>query len=136
MSGEQERVLEQLFQDYQRQRSRMADLAKQMQEISGTATSPRRELTVTVQHNGGLTDIKFTGSAYRRMAPNELADLIMSTVADAKEKAADAAAEVLAPMLPPSMNARDIVSGKLGMEAFAPAAGPRLPQAVREQLHG
>jgi DNA-binding protein YbaB len=136
MSGEQERVLEELFEGYQRHRSRMTDLATQMQEISGTATSPRRELTVTVQHNGGLTDIKFTGSAYRRMTPTELSDLILSTVAEAKEKATDAAAEVLAPMLPPSMNARDVVSGKFGLEALAPAAGPRLPQAVREQLHG
>jgi DNA-binding protein YbaB len=135
MSGEQERVLEELFEGYQRQRSRMADLAQQMKEVSGTATSPRRELTVTVEHNGGLTDIKFTGSAYRRMAPNELSELILSTVAEAKEKATEAAAEVMAPMLPPSMNARDVVSGKFGMDLFAPAE-PRLPQAVREQLHG
>lgn len=136
MSGEQERVLEQLFQDYQSHRSRMADLAQQMQEVSGTATSPRRELTVTVKHNGGLSDIKFTGSAYRRMSPAELSELIMTTVTEAKEKAADAAAEVLAPMLPGNMNARDVATGKFGIETFAPADGPRLPQAVREQLYG
>jgi DNA-binding protein YbaB len=134
MSGEQDRVLEQLFQDYQSHRSKMASMAQQMQEISGTATSPRREVTVTVKHNGGLTDIKFTGSAYRRMTPTELSDLILATVNDAKEKAADAAADVLAPMLPPTMNARDIVSGKLGLNAFAPEDGPRLPQIVREEL--
>lgn len=133
MSGD-DRRLEQLFEDYQRQRSRMADLAREMQEISATATSPRREVSVTVKHTGGVTDIKFTGSSYRRMAPNELSSLIMTTIADAKEQAADAAAELIAPMLPAGMNARDMVAGKLGVEALAPAAGPRLPQAVREQL--
>jgi DNA-binding protein YbaB len=136
MSGEQERVLEQLFQDYQSHRSRMADMARQMQEIYGTATSPRREVTVTVKHNGGMTDIKFTGSAYRRLPPAELSELIMQTVNEAKEKAAEQAAELLAPMLPPSMNARDLVSGKLGLDAFAPEGGPNLPQIVREQLQG
>lgn len=134
MSGEQDRVLEQLFQDYQSHRSRMADMARQMQEIFGTATSPRREVTVTVKHNGGMTDIKFTGSAYRRLAPNELSELILATVNEAKEKAAEQAAELLAPMLPNGMNARDLVSGKLGLNAFAPEGGPNLPQIVRENL--
>jgi DNA-binding protein YbaB len=105
-----------------------------MREISATATSARREVSVTVKHTGGVTDIKFTGSGYRRLAPNELSSLIMATINDAKDQAADAAAGLLAPLLPSGMNARDVVAGKLGVEALAPAAGPRLPQAVREQL--
>ncbi len=134
MSGEQDRILEQLFQDYQSHRSRMADLAQKMQEIYGTATSPRREVTVTVKHNGGVSDITFSGSAYKRLPPAELSELVLNTINAAREKAVEAAAEVLAPMLPGTMNARDLASGKLGLDAFAPADGPNLPQIVREEL--
>ena len=135
MPSEHDRIVEQLFEDYQRQRSRMADLSKQLQEISATATSPRREVAVTVQHQGGISDLKFLSGAYKRMAPADLAELILATVAEARKRAGDAAAELLAPMLPSSMNAREIVSGKLDLESIAPAAGPLLPTVVHEHLH-
>jgi DNA-binding protein YbaB len=136
MSGEQDRLVEQLFQDYQSHRSKMADMIQQMQEINATATSPRREVTITVSHNGGISDIKFTGTAYRRLTPSDLSKLILDTLNEAKEAAAAKAAEVLAPMLPPAVNARDLLSGKLGVNAFAPEDGPKLPDVVREQLQG
>jgi DNA-binding protein YbaB len=136
MSGEQDRLVEQLFQDYQSHRSKMADMIQQMQEINATATSPRREVTITVSHNGGISDIKFTGTAYRRLTPTDLSKLILDTLNEAKEAAAAKAAEVLAPMLPPAVNARDLLSGKLGVNAFAPEDGPKLPDVVREQLQG
>ncbi|MDT4993463.1 MAG: hypothetical protein QOH97_3355 [Actinoplanes sp.] len=134
MSEERDRLVEQLMQDYQSHRGKMADMLQQMQEINATATSPRREVTITVSQHGGMSDIKFTGTAYRRLAPNELSKLILDTLNEAKDAAAARAAEVLAPMLPSSLNARDLLSGKLGVNAFAPEDGPRLPQVVREQL--
>ncbi|RZU53492.1 YbaB/EbfC DNA-binding family protein [Krasilnikovia cinnamomea] len=134
MSGERDRCVEDLLQQYQRQRSGLAELHRRMQEVSATAVSPRREVSVTVNHNGGVTDIKFTGSAYRRMTPQELSAVIMRTLHDAREQAADEAARIIAPILPEGLNARDVVSGRLSTEQLVPSSGPRMPQVVREQL--
>jgi len=132
MSGDSR--LEQMFEQYQRQHSMLTDLHQKMKEISVTATSPRREVEITVNHGGSVTDIAFTGSAYKRMAPKELAEVIMRTLEDAKDKAADESARLLEPVMPNGMNARDLLAGRLGIEQLAPADGPRLPQIVREEL--
>jgi DNA-binding protein YbaB len=134
MPAGQDGFLEDLLAQYQQQRSALADLHRRMQEVSATAVSPRRELSVTYRHAGGLTDIKFLNSAYRRLAPNELSDLIMATVREAKDKAATEAAEIIAPTVPNGLNPQDLVRGKLGTDALMPPDGPRLPQIVREQL--
>jgi DNA-binding protein YbaB len=134
MSEERDLLVEQMLQDYQSHRGKMTDMLQRMQEVNATATSPRREVTITVSQHGGMSDIKFTGTAYRRLAPNELSKLILDTLSEAKEAVVAQAAEVLAPMLPSSVNARDLLNGKLSVDAFAPEDGPRLPQVVREQF--
>ena len=133
MSGDDHR-LESIFEEYQRQRGALSDLHRRVQEISVTVASPRREVEVTVNHGGSLTDISFVGTGYRRLAPRELSDLILKTLADAKEKAAAESAEIIAPLMPAGVNARDLVAGRLGIEPLAPSDGPRLPQIIREQL--
>ncbi|GAA2564460.1 hypothetical protein GCM10010435_41050 [Winogradskya consettensis] len=134
MSTGQDRLLENLFEEYQQQRSKLTDLHRQMREISATAVSPRHEVSVTASHTEGVTDIRFTGSGYRRLAPQELSDLVMATVREARDKARDEAATVIAPVLPEGMNARDLVSGRIGADQLMPADGPRLPTVVREHL--
>jgi len=126
--------LETIFEEYQRQRLSITELHQKIQAISVTAASARRELEVTVNHGGGVTDITFIGTGYRKLAPKDLSALIMRTIADAKEKAAAESAELLAPMMPAGLNARDLLAGRLGLDQLAPADGPRLPQIVREQL--
>jgi len=134
MTTEQDRILETMFAEYQQQRSRLTELHRQMREVSATAVSPRHEVSVTVSQVDGVTDIRFSGGGHRRLAPQELSDLVMATLHEAKEKTRDRAAEVIAPMLPDGMNARDLVSGRLGAEGLLPTDGPRLPAAVREHL--
>jgi DNA-binding protein YbaB len=126
--------LETMFEEYQRQRLTLTELHQKIQAISVTTSSPRREVEVTVNHGGNITDIAFTGTGYRRLAPKELSALIMKTIADAKEQAAAESAELLAPLMPAGLNARDMLAGRLGLEQMAPSDGPRLPQIVREQL--
>jgi DNA-binding protein YbaB len=126
--------LETMFEDYQRQRLTLTEIHQKIQAISVTATSARRELEVTVNHGGAVTDIAFVGTGYRKLAPKDLSALILRTIADAKEQAAAESAQLLAPMMPSGLNARDLVAGRLGLEQLAPSDGPRLPQIVREQL--
>lgn len=132
--SEAKQSMEQLFEEYQRKRATLSELHQKIMAISVTAASARREIEVTVNHAGSITGIVFTGSAYRRMAPKELADLILRTVQDAKERSLEESAGLLAPIMPNGMDAHDLVSGRLGIEHLVPADGPRLPQIVRERL--
>ena len=125
--------IEQLFEDYQRQRDSLAQTQRRMSEISASASSPRREVTVTVGQNGVMTDIQFAGSGYRRMAPADLTAAILATYADAKEEALRQAADILAPLLPPGLDASALVRGQAGPDAFLPAE-PRIATSVRELL--
>ena len=125
--------LERLFEEYQRQRDNLADMQRKMSEISASATSPRREVTITVGQNGVLTDIQFANGAYRRMTPSDLTAVVMATFHEAKEAAFEEAARILAPMLPDGVDASAMVRGQAGVDAYMPAE-PRMATSVREIL--
>ncbi|MFV2009105.1 MULTISPECIES: YbaB/EbfC family nucleoid-associated protein [unclassified Micromonospora] len=126
--------IEKLFAEYQHQRSSVLDLQERMSKIKATATSPRREVTVTVGQNGVLTDITFPTGAYRRMPPAELQATILQTFAEAKELVMEQAADLLAPLLPYGMNAAKMVRGEAGVDMYLPPEGPRMTGGVRQLL--
>ncbi|MBO4161967.1 MULTISPECIES: YbaB/EbfC family nucleoid-associated protein [Micromonospora] len=128
-----ERV-EKLFAEYERQRSGLTDLQERMGKVRGSATSPRREVTVTVGQNGVLTEIGFPTGAYRRMTPTELQATIMQTFAEAKEQVMEQAAEVIGPLLPDGMDVARMVRGEAGPDMYLPPEGPRLTSGVRRLL--
>ncbi|GAA2565596.1 hypothetical protein GCM10010435_42980 [Winogradskya consettensis] len=125
--------IENLFEEYQKQRNSLTEMQRKMSELSATATSPRREVSVTVGQNGVLTDVKFPTSAHKRLTPADLTELIMTTYAEAKESVMDQAAAVLAPMMPDGLDAHSLVRGTAGADAFMPAE-PRMATSVREIL--
>ena len=126
--------IEHLFQEYERQRSSLTAMQQQMREISGSATSPRREVTVTVGQNGVLTDVTFPTGAYKRLTPAELTAVIMQMYAEAKEQIVQKTAELLAPVLPEGMDAQALARGTADTDTFLPAE-PRMATSVREFLN-
>ncbi|MEV6636975.1 YbaB/EbfC family nucleoid-associated protein [Actinoplanes sp. NPDC051470] len=119
---------------FRKQRESAAERYRQIQAISATATSARREVSVTVSHSGAVRDIKFTGTAYRRLAPAELATLLMETIDEAAKEVAGKLAEVLAPRLPPGVDVEKLLAGDVDPASFLPAAGPTLPREIVEFL--
>lgn len=126
--------IEGLFAEYERQRSSITDLQARMKEVRASATSPRREVTVTVGRGGELTDITFPTSAYKRLTPTELASTILHTYAEAKDQAMDQAAELLAPLLPEGLDAAKMVRGEAGVDMYLPPGGPRMTSGARALL--
>ncbi|TDC46567.1 YbaB/EbfC family DNA-binding protein [Micromonospora sp. KC207] len=126
--------IEELFAEYQRQRSSVTTLQERMSKVQGSATSPRREVTVTVGQNGVLTEISFPTSAYRRMTPAELQATVMQTYSEAKEQVMEQAAALIAPLLPPGMDAARLVRGQAGPDMYLPPEGPRMTSGVRALL--
>lgn len=124
MASPYEKMLEDALGAYQRQRENLTAAKERIDEATGTATSARREVTATVGRTGEVTELTFPTSAYKRMAPAELAGVIVRTIAQARQQAIDASAEELAPMLPPGFSARDLMAGKVDVEALFAARVP------------
>lgn len=126
--------IEGLFEEYQRQRNSLTELQEKMRALTATATSPRREVSITVGQNGVMTDIRFPTGAHKRLAPADLTELIMATYSEAKENVMQQAAATLAPMLPDGMDAQALVRGTAGTDAYLPKE-PRMATSVREMLN-
>ncbi|WP_121008250.1 YbaB/EbfC family nucleoid-associated protein [Saccharothrix australiensis] len=116
--------LERVLARYREQRDELEAFQRGMSAISCTATAPRQTVKVTVGNQGELTDLAFPTDAYKRMAPAELAGAILTATREARGKALDAAAELLAPLLPAGLNARDIVEGKADLASYVPGEPP------------
>ena len=72
-------AVEKLMADYHQQLDQLAEHQRRMSEITATATSPRKQVSVTLGAQGQLLELKFPTDAYRDMAPVELANLIAET---------------------------------------------------------
>jgi hypothetical protein len=131
MASPYEKMLEDALGAYQRQRERLTDVKDRMDSLTSTATSARREVTATVGRTGELTELSFPTSAYKRMAPAELASVIVRTISEARQASIAASAEELAPMLPPGFSAQDMMSGKVDVRALIAARVPGLEEGNR-----
>lgn len=127
------RNVEMLREEYERQVASFREMHLRASQLSGTAVSPRRELSVTVGPQGAITELKFLTSSYRKMAKNELSELVTRTVAEAQDDLYDQIAEVMAPMLPPELNPKDVVTGRISADKLGPDES-RMPELLRELM--
>ncbi|MCM4083588.1 YbaB/EbfC family nucleoid-associated protein [Paractinoplanes hotanensis] len=125
--------MEGVLAEFERQRSNLAEVQRKMRDLSETATSPRREVSVTVGQNGVLTAIQFPSTAFRRMTPGELSSVLMATYADAKEKVLARSAEMLQPHLSEGADAGALVRGTAKSDVYMPDPSS-LPAEIREMF--
>ena len=111
--------LDQLVEQYDAARRSLADAHGKVREVNGRAQSPDRLITAVVSARGALRELRLNPKVYRKLAPSQLAGAIVNVV---REAAADASAQVgavLRPMLPPGVDADDIVHGQPASQPWA-----------------
>ncbi|WP_026361241.1 YbaB/EbfC family nucleoid-associated protein [Amycolatopsis nigrescens] len=88
--------------DYQERLERAADGARTasatLSQVGASATSPRGEVSVTVNAGGLLDQLKLTPAA-RKLEADALASLIVATTREAQQLAGSRMAEVMADYL-------------------------------------
>lgn len=124
-----EDLAEQMLKGFRQQQERAADLRRQLGEIAVTVTASREAVRVTAGAHGELRALEFPAGAYKRMAPAELAEVIMKTFGDAREQAAARAREVLAG----GQDGAPGLAALLGGEGLT-AASMQLPREIEEYL--
>ena len=74
--------------------------SKLLAETSHTSMSKRKLFSVTVGANGNLQSLTFNGENYRSLAPAELAQMIVDTVAKASAAVREEASAALNDLMP------------------------------------
>lgn len=120
MTSGYEQELNESLARYQRRRQELAEFQRGMAAITVTVTAPRRVVSVTMGNAGEVRELTFPTAAYRSMTPVELATVITKTIEDARSQALDRAAELLSGMLPPGLDARQLVRGKTDLSQMLP----------------
>lgn len=110
-----------LLAQYQRHRENLADARRALEEITCTATAPRRVVSVTVDQQGAVTDIRFPTTAYKTMTKGDLSAALLATIGEARAEAMRRASEVMAPLMPPWLPKMDFSSGSFELDAVLPA---------------
>nr|WP_239154564.1 YbaB/EbfC family nucleoid-associated protein [Streptomyces sp. SID14446] len=124
------------MEQYRRQREQAAETRRRINATTSTATAPRQTVKVTVGAQGEVTAIEFPTGAYRRMAPKELADVLLATIQQARSEALDGVAGVLAGELPSGVTVADLLQGRVDPTALLPE-DPAMPDSVRDYVdHG
>lgn len=118
---------------YRQLRRDAMNTQRQVQEISGTAVSPRQTVKVTVNVHGEISALEFPTGGYKRMTPTELAEAIKATVAQAKAKALEELNALMEPKLVTGLSFKELIQGKADLVAALPE-DPTMPDAVADYL--
>jgi DNA-binding protein YbaB len=136
MPGPYDQQIEDLLEQYRRQRDEAAETRRRINETTSTVTAPRQTVKITVGAQGEVTAIEFPTGAYRRMPPRELADVLLTTLRQARAEALEGVAGVLAGRLPPGVTVPDLLQGRVDPAAVLPE-DPAMPDSVRDYVdHG
>ena len=86
MTSAFESALNDMMSQMDKQRDDLVRLQQSVSDLSVTTRSKRRQVSVTVNGSGDVTDLKFHGQTYQNLPPNELAKIILDTISDAKRQ--------------------------------------------------
>lgn len=100
MEADHRAQVEELLAEYRRSREQLGEVHRKLAGISASASSEDGLVTATVGANGQLVGLVIVESAYRKLRAHELAQCVVALTAEAAAKAARAAGEVIAPVLP------------------------------------
>ena len=103
--------VEELLADYRRSREQLVSVQRELAAVSGQASSPDGMVTATVGAGGKLTHLELSELAYRRHRPEQLAELIVRTVAAAAATASEETYRTLSAVLPASADPAAVVAG-------------------------
>jgi DNA-binding protein YbaB len=130
MSSEFDQMLEDTLDEFRKKRAKIVETQKKMNDVTGTATAPRKVVTITVGRAGEVIDVKFPTGMYKRMAPAELASVIQATIDEARASALKQTADLLRGVLPAGLDADAVVSGDFDVSSAMPDFSKFMPTMI------
>lgn len=111
-----------LIAEFETQRQQLTRMQDELASATATVTSSRNELTVTVGSSGAIEELRFNNRDYRRMGPEELAELITTTVEDARSTVEQQVTKAMGALTGGGDSAlADMMSGSFDWQSMFPA---------------
>jgi YbaB/EbfC DNA-binding family protein len=116
---------------------KLAELEKTMETETTTVRSKGRQLSMTFDGRGELTEITFHGAKYRTMAPAELAHTLVETLREGRAQSMAKLNSHLGSSLLPGVDFGQLASGKVGAkDIFDQLFSPILNEFVGDGVLG
>jgi hypothetical protein len=128
-----EQEIEQLLADYRKEREEADSNRRRVNAVTGTATSRRREVKITVSARGEVSEIDFPTGAFRRMTPKELGEIIRTTIAEARAQALEQVDEIPFARSLFGLKPSEVLTGEFDMNSLLPV-DPQTGDLVRDYL--
>ena len=126
--------VEELLADYRRSREQLVAVQRELAAVSGQASSPDGTVIATVDGGGKLASLELSELAYRRHRPEQLAELIVRTVAAAAAGAAEDTYKALSTVLPAATDPAALVAGTADLRPSEYETVDRVQQPVRGRV--
>lgn len=111
MEADHRAQVEELLAGYRRSREQLGAVQRKLATVTESASSADGLVTATVGAHGQLVGLVIVETAYRKLRAHELAQCVVELTARAAAKAARAAGEVLAPVLPRDADPEALLRG-------------------------
>jgi len=108
--------IEKLQAELERSQRAIEAIRLDMTAERSTVTSKNRAISVTVDSQGELVEIKFLTRSYRLMPSAELAALLVETIATARREALAKMAALFEAVLPDNIPVLDMINGTLDID--------------------
>ncbi|WP_237774037.1 YbaB/EbfC family nucleoid-associated protein [Actinosynnema sp. ALI-1.44] len=122
-----DRAMAKALASFEAESRKLEELGKHWEEASTTVRAKDHSLEVTVDGRGELVDLVFNGAKYRKLAPAQLARMIIETLQAARTQAMAKMSDLMGASGIPGLDMNGLVSGKLKPEEMLNAlVGPML----------
>lgn len=128
--------VEKALAEFQKQKAAISELESSLNGTFSTATSKKRELAVTVNNQGAVTEIKFPTSAYRTMSGAELGELLVTTIASAREEAVRKTVAAFEAVMPSRLPMVDLFTGRTAPDQARLPLEDLIDEVVRGSVPG
>ena len=120
MTDDFQAAMEGLAEEYNRQAGQLRDMYGKLSELTATAHSKDRMVTVTVGSRGQIREIEFDPRVYRKLSPSELSESVMEQIGAATAEIAERTRELMAPFVPEGLPYEEIFGEGASLESFLP----------------
>ncbi|MFI2710481.1 YbaB/EbfC family nucleoid-associated protein [Micromonospora sp. NPDC018662] len=119
--------IERAYTELEQSQQAIAQVQHDMAGRTTTVRSKNRALSVVVDAQGEVVEIKFHSRGYRSMPAPELSALLVETIAEARRQAIAEVASMFSAVLPPSMPIMDMLSGTADIDEMISEAMRQIP---------
>ena len=124
--------------ELEEQRRKLTAMQSEMATTTTTVRARDRLFTVTLDGRGEVTGINFDGFRYQRLAPPELAKLIVDTIATGRREAIEKIGTMMGGDPLPGISFTEVATNARPaaevLDSFLGAALDRLPDNVRSRV--